>query len=344
MTPLRRGFLWAVLAAVTFGLTTPLIAHMAHGVGTWFTAGWLYVGGALLAGGAFRNARDLAGGLRRRWPLLTVIGLVGGMLAPAAYVLGLRGAGAFATSLALNMEAPFSVAVAVLAFREHVSRRALAAMLAIVAGASLLTLGRGESGGVHLGVLLVILATALWAVDNALSSQASELDPRVIVFWKSAIGGVVSLIAGLLTGETPGHLVAIASLIAIGGVGYGASLLFYLLAQRTFGVARTASVFGVAPFIGAVAAMAAGDDRLTLASGAALLLMAAGVWLHVNERHAHDHRHEAIDHEHPHRHDDLHHDHVHETPVTGEHSHAHRHHALVHNHAHAPDREHQHAH
>jgi drug/metabolite transporter (DMT)-like permease len=344
MTPLRRGFLWAVLAAVAFGVTTPLIAHAASGVGTWFTAGWLYLGGALLAGGTHRNARELGGGLRRRWPLLVAIGLIGGMLAPAVYVLGLRDAGPFAASLALNMEAPFSVALAIVAFKEHVSRRAVAAMVAIVAGASLLTLGGGASGGVRLGLLFVILATALWATDNALSSQVAELAPRVTVFWKSAIGGVVSLGIGAFAGESPGDLSAIASLLGIGAVGYGASLLFYLLAQRSFGVARTASVFGVAPFIGAIAAMAAGDHRLNFASGFAFLLMGAGVYLHANERHAHDHRHEAMEHVHPHRHDDLHHDHVHDPPVLGEHSHEHRHRALIHDHEHAPDHEHQHAH
>ena len=44
-------------------------------------------------------------------------------------------------------------------------------MLAIVPGASILSAGGSAQSGLHAGVLLVILATALWALDNALSSR-----------------------------------------------------------------------------------------------------------------------------------------------------------------------------
>jgi drug/metabolite transporter (DMT)-like permease len=52
--------------------------------------------------------------------------------------------------------------------REQVSRRVIVAMLAIVVGASILSIGGNAQSGLHAGVLLVVLATALWALDNAL--------------------------------------------------------------------------------------------------------------------------------------------------------------------------------
>jgi drug/metabolite transporter (DMT)-like permease len=52
---------------------------------------------------------------------------------------------------------------------------------------------------------------------------------------------------------------------------YGLSLRFYLLAQRNFGAARTASVFSLAPFIGAVLAALLGDRS----SGPLLVVAAA---------------------------------------------------------------------
>jgi hypothetical protein len=133
-------------------------------------------------------------------------------------------------------------------------------------------------------------------------------------------------------------------IVAVGAIGYGASLVCYLIAQRHFGVARTASVFAAAPFIGALAAIAAHDAGFGLVTGLAMLLMLAGVVLHATERHAHMHRHISEEHTHKHRHDDLHHSHVHEAAVAGEHTHEHVHRQLVHAHEHADDAAHSHEH
>jgi drug/metabolite transporter (DMT)-like permease len=344
VSALQRGLWYALFAAIAFGATTPLIALLGSGAGAWSTAGWLYLGSAIFAAAVEWKPVTLAHGFRRNAPLLTAIAVIGGMLAPAAYVIGLRDAGPFFASLTLNMEAPFSVAIAALAFREHISRRVLVAMLAIVVGASILSAGGSAQGGLHAGVLLVVLATALWALDNALSSRLGALDSRITVFWKSAIGAVLSLLTGALLHESAGAPGAVLSLLLIGAVGYGASLVLYLRAQQTFGVARTASVFATAPFIGAAGAVAIGRTPLNAAGIAAFAAMAFGAFLHATERHAHRHHHHAQAHSHPHRHDDLHHDHTHDAPVAGEHVHSHDHTEIEHTHDHAPDPEHSHTH
>ena len=134
------------------------------------------------------------------------------------------------------------------------------------------------------------------------------------------------------------------ALLAIGAVGYGLSLRFYLLAQRTFGAARTGSVYAFAPFIGAAIAFAlderSGSWELLLGSA----LMMAGVALHLAETHNHGHEHQALTHEHAHSHDDGHHHHGHDPVHEGSHSHSHAHEPVHHAHAHVPDAHHTHDH
>ncbi|HEX8111107.1 MAG TPA: EamA family transporter, partial [Kofleriaceae bacterium] len=103
-------------------------------------------------------------------------------------------------------------------------------------------------------------------------------------------------------------------------------------------------VFAIAPFIGAGLAVAIGGRAVTGWTLAAAGLFAAGVLLHLTERHGHAHIHEPTEHDHVHRHDDGHHDHVHDPPFLGEHAHPHRHDQLVHTHDHAPDLHHAHDH
>ena len=140
----------------------------------------------------------------------------------------------------------------------------------------------------------------------------------------------------------PSHVAAILSL---GFVGYGLSLVLFVVALRHLGSARTGAYFATAPFIGTVVAIALFGQSITPIFLAAAALMALGVWLHLTERHEHEHLHEPLTHNHPHVHD-AHHRHSHEAGWNGEepHSHEHHHEPLLHRHPHYPDIHHRHGH
>jgi hypothetical protein len=129
----------------------------------------------------------------------------------------------------------------------------------------------------------------------------------------------------------------------LGFFGVGASLVAFVLALRHLGSARTGAYFSLAPFIGAIIAVAVLREPFTWQLVMAGALMAFGVSLHLAEHHSHEHEHEALEHEHVHTHDD-HHAHDHDGPVTESHSHWHRHGPLRHAHAHYPDLHHRHDH
>jgi drug/metabolite transporter (DMT)-like permease len=204
------------------------------------------------------------------------------------------------------------------------------------------TAGLLYAGAALLGAVLV--ATVAWAADNTVSRALAERDPGQVVMVKAALGASASGLLAVLAGEAAPAWTAVAALLAVGASGYGLSLRFYLLAQRTFGAARTGSVFALAPFLGAMAAVALGDRGWGVGMLAGCAAMLGGVLLHLAESHAHEHAHEALAHEHAHRHDDGHHDHAHDPMPEGAHSHWHAHAPMRHTHAHAPDAHHQHTH
>jgi drug/metabolite transporter (DMT)-like permease len=204
--------------------------------------------------------------------------------------------------------------------------------------------GAGAGDGRMAGLLAVLAATAAWGLDNTLSRALADRDPGQVVMLKGALGAAVTGVLAASFGEPrPGAAPALA-LLAVGASGYGLSLRFYLLAQRAFGAARTGSVFAFAPFVGAAFAFALGEraGSAWMLLGAALML--AGIVLHLAERHAHAHAHEAMRHEHAHTHDDGHHTHGHAVMPAGPHSHAHAHEPMRHAHPHVPDEHHRHRH
>jgi len=343
--PALRGGLLALLAAVFFGISTPLVQRFGAGIGAFTTACLLYVGaalvGALLRHGATREARLMRSDL----PRLLAIAAFGAVIGPVALAWGLQRTSGASASLMLTLEALFTAVLAWRLYREPIAGRVWVALLLLLAGGTVLILDQARDGEARLlGLLAVALATASWGVDNALSRALAERDPGQVVLAKALLGSGATALLAWVTREPVPSLGAALALVAIGAAGYGLSLRFYLLAQRAFGAARTGSVFAFAPFIGAALAIGLGDRSFTTLMLLGSLLMLAGVVLHLAESHVHEHAHEAFEHEHAHRHDDGHHTHAHDPMPVGPHSHWHAHERLRHSHAHVPDAHHSHEH
>jgi drug/metabolite transporter (DMT)-like permease len=343
--PALKGGALALVAAVLFGVSTPLLQRLGVGVGPFTTAALLYAGAALVGALSRRPPEREARLARRDLPRLLAMAAFGAVVGPVALAWGLQRTSGTSASLMLTLEALFTAVLARQLYHETMDRRVWAAMALLLAGGIVLILDQSRGGGAQmLGLLAVMLATTAWGVDNTLSRGVAERDPSQVVMAKGTLGAAATaLLAWVAAEPLPGAATAVA-LCAVGATGYGLSLRFYLLAQRAFGAARTGSVFAFAPFIGAALAVALGDRSAGPLMAVGGVLMLAGVLLHLAESHAHVHEHEALEHEHAHRHDDGHHDHAHDPMPAGEHSHSHRHDPVRHSHAHVPDAHHGHRH
>jgi drug/metabolite transporter (DMT)-like permease len=344
-SPALRGGLLALVAAVLFGLSTPLVQRLGAGVGPFATAALLYAGAALVALLLRRPTQREAQLRRTDLPRLLAMAACGAVVGPVALAWGLQRTSGSSASLMLTLEAVFTVVLAWRWYGETMDRRVVGAVLLLLAGGALLVVEQGLAGQVQLlGLLAVALATVAWGVDNTLSRGVADRDPGQVVWAKALLGATATGALAFTAREALPAWPAALALLAVGATGYGLSLRFYLLAQRSFGAARTGSVFAFAPFIGAAGAFILGErapGALMVAGGG---LMVAGVLLHLLERHSHAHTHEALDHEHAHTHDDGHHLHSHQPMPEGTHSHWHRHAPLQHTHPHVPDAHHLHRH
>jgi drug/metabolite transporter (DMT)-like permease len=319
------------------------VKHFGSGVGAFATAALLYSGSAIGAGlPAPQDGEPSLG--RHQIGRMVLVAALGAALAPASLAWGLQRTGALAASLLLNLEVVFTVLLARVFYREPGGWRMALAVALMVAGCVLLGARAGGGRSSALGLVAISSAALAWALDSTLTRPLADFDPSAVVFGKAVAGAVLSAAIALVLREPWPAGSACMALAACGAVGYGLSLRLYLRAQRVLGAARTASLFALAPFVGAMLAYGLGDRDGALLVVVAGALFALAVTLHATEAHHHRHRHEPVDHEHAHRHDDGHHDHLHVPPVEGEHSHAHRHESREHDHPHGADLHHRHGH
>ena len=341
----RPGIVAALGAALLFGASTPLAKLLLDNVSPWMLAGLLYLGsgiGLTIYRRIIRAPRvSLARGER---PWLAGAVLAGGVIAPLLLMLGLSAMPASSASLLLNAEGVFTTMLAWFVFKENFDRRIALGMLSILAGAIALS-WPGEMKLAELWPSLAVLGACLaWGIDNNLTRKVALNDAAWIASIKGWAAGSVNLTLALSLGAAVPAWDRVAGAMTVGFFAYGISLTLFVVGLRHLGSARTGAYFSVAPFFGALIAVALGEP-VTLLLVIAAFFMGIGIWLHLSEQHGHWHSHDALDHDHEHVHDD-HHQHDHDHPIMpGErHTHRHRHEPLSHAHAHFPDMHHQHRH
>lgn len=343
-----RGAAFGLAAAALFGLSAPMAKVLLGAVSPVLLAGLLYLGAAVGLGvhRTFRPSTTEARLGRHDIPRLAGVVLSGGILAPVLMLFGLQRVTALTGSLLLNLEAPFTVLLAVVLFREHLGRFAGGAAIFILGGAVVLKLEPGALGADTGGVILLAAACLCWALDNNLTQRLSLRDPFAIVRVKAFAAGVANTTLGLFVagGQMPMAKYVVGALL-LGSLSYGVSVVLDAYALRMIGAARESAYFATAPLVGVLAAVAFLGNSLHWYDVAAICSMGIGVALLLRERHDHFHAHEGIEHEHLHEHDE-HHQHEHGTEeLIGEaHSHPHRHASLAHDHPHVPDAHHRHRH
>jgi len=343
---LRPGVLAALGSAVLFGVAAPVAKVLLNQADPWLLAGLLYTGSGIGLT-LLRLARPRARGrlTRSDWGYLAVAILFGGIAAPALLMSGLAAMPASNASLLLNAEGVFTVLLAWIVFRENFDRRIALGVLAIVAGAVVLSwTPRAHSASV-LPTTLVLAACLAWAIDNNVTRKLSLLDATWLASIKGLVAGATNLLLALLTHASWPPPSAVGIALVLGAVAYGVSLVLFVTALRFLGTARTGAYFSTAPFIGALVSVVWLRDPITAQLVMAAALMALGIWLHLTERHEHPHTHEPLSHDHEHEHDE-HHQHSHAGPVAPgvSHRHPHVHGPLIHSHHHFPDAHHQHDH
>ncbi|CAN5492122.1 DMT family transporter [soil metagenome] len=347
---LWQGPLFAFLAAGLFGASTPLAKLLLGSVDPWLLAGLLYLGAAAGLGIIllFNRARGIAFPRipKADLPWLALATLFGGVLGPVLLMTGLQRTAASTSSLLLNLEGVATSVLAWVAFKEHYDRRIVIGMVFIVAGGIALNFSSAPfSVDALTGPLLIVGACLCWGLDNNFTRKVSTSDALVLTFIKGSTAGTTNTVLAFIAGASLIRLPTLAPTLLLGFLGYGLSVVLFVLALRNLGSSRTGAYFSTAPFIGAILSIVLFHEVPSTNLLVAGLLMSFGVYLHLTETHRHEHTHERLVHSHPHSHDEHHlHSHLEGESVTEGHEHVHTHEPMTHVHAHFPDIHHRHSH
>jgi drug/metabolite transporter (DMT)-like permease len=211
--------------------------------------------------------------------------LCGSIIAPLLLLNGLNQTTAINSSLLLNAETMFTVAIAFVFLNERCNRREYVGILLLVVGVIFVT----TSGAFQdvafseylLGNLLIIGACFFWGIDNNLSKFLSnKRDIIMVTGLKCFIGGAALLAMAFLLGFSFSiPLASIPYILLAGAFSIAFSVLFFLFALRKIGSMRTGVIFSLSSLFGAVLAFAVLGEAFTIIELIAGLIMILGIYV-----------------------------------------------------------------
>lgn len=311
----------AILAAVFYALNTPFSKVLLKNISPTFMAAFLYLGAGIGVGFMYLfqyKKEDSSMRLSRKDLPYTILMVVLDVIAPIFLMIGISIGSSANASLLGNFEIVATSIIALVIFKEDVSKNLWIAIVFITLSSIILSFEGQESFRFSYGSLFVILATMSWGLENNCTRKISNKSSYQIVTIKGLCSGIASLIISIIIGEKFPEIRYTIYALLLGYVAYGLSIFLYVRSQRDLGAAKTSAYYAIAPFIGTFLCFLVNGEALSASYFIGLILMIVGTVFVVVDtcliKHTHLHTHTIT-----HTHDGYTHTHV----LTHEHEHKH---------------------
>lgn len=280
---MRKGISLAILAAVLYAVSSPISKLLLKEMPPTLMAGFLYLGagvgmGLIAFSRKVRKVEPSELHLTKAEIPYTIAMIVLDIAAPICMLIGLSATTAANASLLNNFEIVATAIIALVAFKERISKRLWLGIIFVTLSSAILSFEDFSSFEFSYGSLFVLLAAVFWGLENNCTRKLSSCDPLEIVLLKGIFSGMGSIGIGFVIGERVENLWSIFAVMIVGVVSYGLSIYFYVHAQRLLGAARTSAYYAVAPFIAAFFSILIFQQIPGIPYFIALFFMAVGAW------------------------------------------------------------------
>ena len=300
---LRQATVFAFLAAALYALNMPFSRLLLGSVEPLFMAAFLYLGAGLGMLGLWyfstaKTDRVIAPIKIDEKPYILGMVLLD-ILAPALLMFGLRSTLAANASLLNNFEIVATSLIALVLFKEAISRRLWIGLVLVTLASALLSLEGFSAFRFSTGSLLILAASTAWGLENNFTRKLSNRNSSDIVIIKGIGSGFGSLLLALLTREAFPRVGFVLLVMLLGFVAYGLSINYYVKAQKQLGAAKTSAYYAIAPFLGVIFSFLIFRALPMPTFWVGLILMAAATWFLITDtisiQHTHLHKHIKLD-------------------------------------------------
>ncbi len=288
MKPKNLATIYAILAAALYAVNIPLSKLILKHADPTITAAFLYLGaglGLLLWGSLEKLLRPKTkqARLTKKELPYTVAMVVLDIIAPILLMFGITRTNSANVSLLNNFEIVATSVIALIIFKEVISRRLWLAILMVTLASIILSFEGKGAFTLNEGSLLVLGACVCWGFENNCTKRISHKSSTEIVVIKGCFSGLGSLGIALLLGERLPEMIWTLAILGLGFVAYGLSIKFYIMAQQHLGAAKTSAFYSVSPFLGVAFSMILLKEQPGMQFYLAMAVMAAATVIMIGD-------------------------------------------------------------
>ncbi len=245
---------FAILAAALYAVNVPVSKLLISYISPTMLAGFLYLGAGIGVGAMILCKKAL--NIQNNEPLLcrkdmpyTVAMVLLDIAAPIFLMFGVADTTSANVSLLNNFEIVATSVIALVIFKEKISKKLWGAIFLVVAASVILGF---DGGGMifNKGSVFVLCACMCWGIENNCTRTISDKSSEQIVLIKGLFSGLGGIIVALIVGERFPNVLYLLTVMLLGFVSYGLSIKFYIMAQSKLGAAKTSAFYSIAPFLG----------------------------------------------------------------------------------------------
>ena len=235
-----------------------------------------------------RNKKEKESLKKDDYAILLIIGLLGGGIAPFLFFEGLKRTTASDASVLEGGELLFTVMIALLFFKEKLTKIGYLGIAITIIGITLISLSSDINShnnwytfNFNIGNILIIFSTLCWGLDNNISRIISKriTNTAKIGLIKSLIGGTLLLSVSFFLGYKLNFEIAqIPYLLILGVGGFGLSLFFFIESLRIIGTLKTIIIFSSSAIFGLILSFILLDEKIGIMQLIATTLVILGLY------------------------------------------------------------------
>jgi len=289
-----KSIYFAILSASLYAISLPVSKLLLKEIPPTLMASFLYLGSGLGMSivGFIKNKiyKEKTEARLTKQDLPFTVGMIAlDIAAPIFLMFGLTMTTSADASLLNNFEIVTTSVIALLIFKEYISKRLWGAIFLITSSIIIISVKNISSFSFSFGSIFVLLGCICWGFENNCTRKLSVKDPLEIVIIKGFGSGIGSLLIAFALGEQTNNISYILLALLLGFFAFGLSIFFYIYAQRDLGAARTSAFYAIAPFIGVGLSLLIFKEIPTFSFVIALVIMIIGTYFASTEDHNHVH-------------------------------------------------------
>lgn len=288
MNKKTKASAFAILAAALYAINIPFSKILIEYVDSTMMAGFLYLGAGVgmflytTISGVF-GKRAVKEPLTKAELPYTIAMIILDIAAPILLMHGLSITTSANATLLNNFEIVATSLMALVVFKEFVSKKLWIAIGLVTIASVILTFEGEGSFQFNIGSLMVLGAATCWGFENNCTRMLSHKSSEEIVIIKGIFSGLGSIITAFILGEQIPDWIYIVLVLLLGFVSYGLSINFYIMAQAKLGAAKTSAYYSIAPFLGVAFSLILLGERPGLQFYVALAVLAVGTVVIVHD-------------------------------------------------------------